>query len=74
MWLNGRSMPYHDHLKENMSMICPNRWFVDQVKEKYGASSHYPPTKEELWLMGLFLNNQGNLWVRNNLINVNINF
>jgi hypothetical protein len=30
-WLNGRSMPYPDHLKGNMPMICPNNWVVDQV-------------------------------------------
>ena len=22
-WLNGRNMPYLDHLKQNMPMICP---------------------------------------------------
>jgi len=40
--LNGRSMPYPDHLKENMPMICPNSWVADQVREKYGASGRYP--------------------------------
>ena len=38
--LNSKSMPYLDYLKYNMPMICPNNWVVDQVKEKYGASSH----------------------------------
>ena len=28
-WLNGRSMPYPNHLKENMPMIFPNSWVVD---------------------------------------------
>jgi len=31
--LNGRSLPYPDHLKENMPMTCPyNNPVVDQVK------------------------------------------
>jgi hypothetical protein len=34
-WLNGRSMPYPDHLKENMPKICPNSWVADQIQEKY---------------------------------------
>jgi hypothetical protein len=29
--LNGRSMPYLDHLKENMPKICPNSWVADQI-------------------------------------------
>ena len=37
-WLNGRSVPYPDHLKENMPKICPNSWVADQVREKYGAN------------------------------------
>ena len=32
-WLNGRSLPYPDYLKENMPIICPNNWVADQVKE-----------------------------------------
>ena len=39
--LNGRSVTYVDHLKENMPMTCPNSWVLDQVKEKYGAYYHY---------------------------------
>ena len=35
-WLNGRSMPCRDHLKENVPNICPNGWVVDQIMEKYG--------------------------------------
>jgi hypothetical protein len=27
--LNGRSMPYPNHLKENIAMIWPNNWVVD---------------------------------------------
>jgi hypothetical protein len=30
-------MPYPNHLKENMPMICPNNWVVDQVRGKYGS-------------------------------------
>jgi hypothetical protein len=41
-WLNGRSMPYPDHLKENMPKICPNSWVADQIQEKYVVSSHNP--------------------------------
>jgi hypothetical protein len=33
---------YPDHLKENMPMIFPNSWVVDQVREKYGASTSLP--------------------------------
>ena len=40
-WLNGRSVPYLDHLKENMQIICPNCWVVDQVREKYSATIRY---------------------------------
>ena len=28
-WSNGISMPYPDHLKENMPNICLNDWMVD---------------------------------------------
>jgi hypothetical protein len=56
-WLNGRSMPYPDHLKENMPMICPNSWVVDQVREKYGASSHYPREEEDPLNIGIGCNN-----------------
>jgi hypothetical protein len=27
--LNGRSMPYPNHLKENMPKNCPNGWLDD---------------------------------------------
>ena len=40
-------MPFLDHLKENMSMICPNIWVANQVKEKYGAFDRYPRKEEE---------------------------
>lgn len=46
-WLNCPSMPYHDHLEENISMTCPNSWVFDQVKEKYGAPGHYPHDEED---------------------------
>jgi hypothetical protein len=35
-------MPYPHHLEENMPMICPNSWVVNQFKDKYGASGRYP--------------------------------
>ena len=37
IWLNGRIMPYIDHLKENMPKIFPNSWVVDQIQEKYAV-------------------------------------
>jgi hypothetical protein len=40
--VDGRSMPYLDHLKENMPEICPSRWVVDQITEKYVVSNRYP--------------------------------
>jgi hypothetical protein len=40
-------MPYLDHLKENMPMICPNSWVFDQVREKYDASSRYLHVEED---------------------------
>ena len=55
--LNGRSMPYPNHLKENMPMICPNNWVVDQVKENYGASGHYPRVEEDALNIGIGCNN-----------------
>jgi hypothetical protein len=35
IWLNGRIIPYPDHLKENMQKICPKSWVADQIQEKY---------------------------------------
>ena len=29
--LNGRSMPYPGHLKENMPKICPNGWVANKI-------------------------------------------
>lgn len=46
--MNGINVPYHDHLKENMPMTCPNNWVVDKRREKYGASSHYPRVEENV--------------------------
>jgi hypothetical protein len=46
-------MPYSDHLKENMPIICPNIWVVDQVREKYGASGHYPSAEEDALNIGI---------------------
>ena len=39
--LNSRNMPYIDHLKEKVPLICPNNLVHDQVREKYGIFSHY---------------------------------
>ena len=47
MLLHQRSMPYPDHLKENMPMICPNSWVADQVREKCGAYGRYPREEED---------------------------
>ena len=47
-WLNGISVPYPDHLKENMPKICPNSWVADQVREKYGAIGRFPRTEEDV--------------------------
>jgi len=55
--LNGRSMPYLDHLKENIPVTCPNSWVVDQVREKYGAFGHYPCAKEDALNIGIGCNN-----------------
>ena len=40
--LNGRSVPYPNHLKEYMPNICPNNWVVDHITKKYGRFSCYP--------------------------------
>ena len=52
-WLNGRSVPYPDHLKENTAKICPNNWVVDQVREKYGATGHYSHDEEDALNVGI---------------------
>ena len=51
--LNGRSVPYPDHLKENMPMTFPNSWVVDQVREKYSASSRYLRAEEDVFNIGI---------------------
>jgi hypothetical protein len=56
-------MPYPDHLKENMKMICPNNWVVDQVREKYGASDHYPCAKEDALNIGIGCNNSETIFL-----------
>ena len=56
-WLNGRSVPYPNHLKENMPKICPNNWVSDQVREKYGATSRYPHAEEDALKVGIGCNN-----------------
>ena len=52
-WLNGRSVPYPNHLKENMPIIYPNSWVADQVREKYGATGRYLCAEEDLLNIGL---------------------
>ena len=55
--LNGRHMPYLDHLKENMPMIYPNSWVANQVREKYGAFGHYLPEEEDALNIGIRCSN-----------------
>jgi len=55
--LNGRSMPYPNHSKENMSMICPNNWADDHIRGKYGMSSHYPCGEDNALDTGIECNN-----------------
>ena len=55
--LNGKNVPYPDHLKENMPMICPISRVVDQVREKYGASGRYPHVEEDVLNIGIGCNN-----------------
>ena len=50
---NGRSVPYPNHLKENMPIICPNSWVADQVREKYGATGRYPRAEEDALNVGI---------------------
>lgn len=59
-WLNGRSVPYPDHLKENIRMTYPNSTVVDQVREKYGASGHYPRDEEDALSIGIVRSNSVN--------------
>jgi hypothetical protein len=44
--LNGRIMPYYNHLKENMPQICPNSWVDDLLEDKYIVFVHYPCGEE----------------------------
>jgi hypothetical protein len=50
-------MPYPNHLKKNIPMICPNNWVADQVIEKYGASGRYPCVEDDALNMGIGWNN-----------------
>jgi hypothetical protein len=36
-WLNGITMPYLNHLKENMPKIFPNYWVADKIQEKHAV-------------------------------------
>ena len=51
--LNGRSVPYPDHLKENMPNICPKNWVADQFRDKYGATGRYPLAEEDVLNVGI---------------------
>ena len=55
--LNDRSVPYLDHLKENMPIICPNSWVVDQVREKYGTTGCYMCVEDDALNIGIGCNN-----------------
>ena len=57
IWLNGRSVPYPDHLKENMEKICPNSWVADQVREIYSSTSCYPHVEEDVLNVGIGCSN-----------------
>ena len=46
-------MPFPDHLKENIPMICSNSWVANQATEKYGASIRYPPEEEDALNIGI---------------------
>ena len=54
--LNGRILPYHDHLKENMPKICPNDWVIDQIIKKYGKLRHYTLREEDTLNTGIGCN------------------
>lgn len=55
---NCRSMPYLDHLKENMPNIYPNDWLVDHIMEKYARIDHYSLEKRmhSTWVSVAMLN------------------
>ena len=55
--LNGRSVPSPHHLKQNMSMICLNSGVINQVREKYSASGHYPHDEEDALNIGIGCSN-----------------
>ena len=55
--LNGISVPYIDHLKENFPKIRPNSWVVDQVRQKYGVIGRYPHDEEDALNVGIGCNN-----------------
>ena len=57
IWLNGRSVPYLDNLKENVPIICPNSWVADQTKEKYGATNRYSRVEEDALNVGIGCSN-----------------
>ena len=52
-WLNGRSMPYPDHLQENMPKIYPTGWVADQITKKYGIYGCYLHGEEDAVNIGI---------------------
>ena len=40
-----------------MPMKCPNNWVVDQVRDKYGTSSHYLRAEEDAPNIAIGCNN-----------------
>jgi len=36
-----------------MSMVCPKCWVVDEEREKYSASGHYPHVEEDVLNIGI---------------------
>ena len=55
--LNGRSVPYPNHLKENMPKICPNSWVANQVRDKYDATGRYLCAEEDALNVGIGCSN-----------------
>ena len=55
-WSNGRSMPYPNHLKENIPKIYPNNCVVDQITAEYGRFDRYPTREEDALNIGIRFN------------------
>ena len=50
-------MPYPNHLKENMPIICPKSWLVNHIREKYGLFGRYLRGEEDALNRGIGCNN-----------------